>query len=185
MSAVQDEKALLDDLEAQLALISPDAMSLSLLDGFVAGLKVCPDPVPPEQWMPIVVNPEWSEQDTVAPINAAGPEILRLGGLLMEHYLSVRDAPRAGRRVYEPLLDIDPVSDELMWEIWVEGFAHAVTLRPDALGQLGKDSAGAAEAAEGLTSLAEHCAGVREMTAEQVDLFQKIAPTLFSIWMDE
>ena len=49
----------------------------------------------------------------------------------MEHYNSVAGAMT--RSLWcEPIYEIDPNSDEVLWEPWVDGFTRAMRLRPDA-----------------------------------------------------
>ena len=48
-SQINDLEDLLDSLELML-----DAMSVSELDGFVAGLLLCPEMIAPSEWLPEV-----------------------------------------------------------------------------------------------------------------------------------
>lgn len=49
----------------------------------------------------------------------------------MEHYNSVAGAMT--RSLWcEPIYEVDPNSDEVLWEPWVDGFTRAMRLRPDA-----------------------------------------------------
>ena len=43
-------------LEDELLALSEDTMLLEELDGFIAGLLVCPDLIKPGEWLPIVWN---------------------------------------------------------------------------------------------------------------------------------
>ena len=38
--------------------LGEDAMVLEELDGFVAGILVCPEMIPPSDWLPLVWNSE-------------------------------------------------------------------------------------------------------------------------------
>lgn len=101
--------------------VDEDAMLLSELDGFLAGVIVCPDMVPPSEWLPNV----WGELE---PDFESPQQARMIHGLIMEHYNGlIRDLNR-GR--YRPIYDID-TDDSYLWEIWMEGFKSAMDLRPD------------------------------------------------------
>lgn len=102
------------------AVASDDAMLLSELDGFLAGIAVCPDPILPSEWMPVV----WAEE---------GPEFESPGqaqivnDLIRGHYNDiVRQLNRGG---YRAIYDLD-TDDSSLWELWVDGFWSMVLLRP-------------------------------------------------------
>ena len=62
-----DLPAYLYALEAALLALPPDseAMVLSQLDGFIAGVIVSPDPVPAEEWLPEVWGEDATEETAV------------------------------------------------------------------------------------------------------------------------
>jgi uncharacterized protein len=118
----------LDRLDALLQEQPPenDGMLLSEFDGFCAGLIVCPETIPPSDWVPLV----WGED--AAP-SFASPSAYRSAlDLIMAHYNRVARSLMPPSSGYLPVLDIDPSSGETLWEPWVEGFEHAMALRPDA-----------------------------------------------------
>ena len=103
--------------------VGDDAMLLSELDGFLAGVIACPEMILPSEWLPVV----WGEEE---PVFDSLEQAQTVNGLIMGHYNDlVRDLER-GR--YRPVYDIDNGDDSIIWETWIEGFWEAATLRPKA-----------------------------------------------------
>ena len=53
-------------------------------------------------------------------------------GAVTCHYNRVAWALAEDPEAYAPVLEIDPNSDEVLWEPWVDGFERAMRLRADA-----------------------------------------------------
>jgi len=103
--------------------VGEEAMLLSTLDGFLAGLIVCPDMIMPSEWMPMV----WGDND--GPIFDSMEQAETIKGLIMGHH---NDITRGlDRSQYRPIYDVD-IDDTFLWEIWIEGFGQAMQLRPEA-----------------------------------------------------
>lgn len=104
-------------------------MTLSELDGYVTGVLACPDMIAPSEWLPHV----WGEtgEAAFADQKTADETI----AAVMAHYNSVADAMTRTLWV-EPIYEIDPNSDETLWEPWIDGFTRAMGLRPDAWSNL-------------------------------------------------
>lgn len=102
--------------------VGDDAMLLSELDGFLAGVIVCPDLIMPSEWMPVV----WGED---APVFDTMEQAQTVNDLIMGHYNDI--IGQLDRDKYSPVYDID-IDDSFLWETWMEGFWKAMTLRPDA-----------------------------------------------------
>ncbi len=100
-----------------------EVMLLSELDGFLAGIAVCPGLILPGEWMDEI----WGEEEPVFADERQANEVL---GLIMGHYNDIlRRLNTPGR--YAPLLETDR-DGSILWELWASGFAKAVALRPDA-----------------------------------------------------
>jgi uncharacterized protein len=123
----------LKTLEEQLLALSDDAMILSELDGFIAGLIVCPDLITPHEWLPRVWG-EW--EDGEGPVFESQAQLDSIFSGIMAHFNHVADTlhRRPGR--YQPIFDVDERHDEILWETWAHGFSIAVNLRPDAWSEL-------------------------------------------------
>lgn len=117
----------LDHLAELLSVLPQDnyPMTLSELDGYVTGLLSCPELIPPSDWLSHV----WGESgDAEFPdLKAADTTI----SAVMAHYNSVASELTKSPWI-EPIYGVDPNSDEILWEPWVDGFTRALRLRPDA-----------------------------------------------------
>ena len=121
------ENKRLDRLDALLHALPFETMPMALseLDGYVTGLLACPEMIPPSEWLLHV----WGETgDAQFPDQKTAEKTI---GAVMEHYNSVAGAMT--RSLWcEPIYEVDPNSDEVLWESWVDGFTRAMRLRPDA-----------------------------------------------------
>ena len=102
--------------------VGDDAMLLSELDGFLAGLIVCPDLILPGEWLPVV----WGGDE---PVFDGLEQAKAVNNLIMGHYNDI--LRQLDRRRYAPVYDIDR-DDSPLWEIWIEGLLAAMRLRPQA-----------------------------------------------------
>jgi uncharacterized protein len=110
----------LDRLDLYLSELGDDAMLLSELDGYLAGVIVCPEMIQPSEWLPEV----WGEGH----VFESPEEAQELLPIVMAFY---NDIARAiGRsRTYVPRLDAD-MDGSPFWELWASGFGRALDLRP-------------------------------------------------------
>ena len=106
-----------------------EAMLLSELEGFLAGVVVCPELILPSEWTPMI----WGENGPVFDNERQAREIL---GLIMEHYNDV--IRQLDRGDFSPLYDVD-IDGEVLWELWIEGFLTAMQMRPQAWVDLSHD----------------------------------------------
>ena len=65
--------------------LGEDAMVLVELDGFVAGILVCPEMIPPSDWLPLVWNSEGGSDPVFEDLAHAN----KVMGLVMEYYNQV------------------------------------------------------------------------------------------------
>ena len=117
----------LDRLEALLfALpIENDPMSLSELDGYITGLLTCPEMIAPSEWLPVVWGHTGDAAFADLKTAAETTEAVRA------HYNAMAQEI-AGKGWLNPIYEIDPNSDETLWEPWIDGFTSAQSLRPEA-----------------------------------------------------
>ncbi len=111
--------------------LSDDAMLLSELDGFLAGVIVCPDLIMPSEWVPLI----WRNED---PVYEDLKQMQTVNGLIMDHYNDI--IRQMDKHRYAPIFDVDTRDDITLWEFWLEGFHTALTLRPDAWLSFGERS---------------------------------------------
>lgn len=111
-------------LDKQLARLpeGSEPMLISELDGFVAGILVCPDLVMPGEWLQMV----WcGGGEGATPVFENARQVEELAGLIMEHYNAVADDIR--RSQYVPVFDVEPGTGDILWEIWIDGFAPGLS----------------------------------------------------------
>ena len=73
----------LHELDQALVALNEGAMLLSEFDGFVAGLLVCPDLIPPSEWLPLVWGEEEEQEEPPFSSPAHDDAII---ALMMAHY---------------------------------------------------------------------------------------------------
>lgn len=118
----------IDHLEELLSNLEvmPDAMCVSELDGYVAGLLLCPEMIMPSEWLPEV----WGLDDE--PEFASMEQAQATIGAVMAHYNRVAENLSTRNRPYEIVLEQAGGEGEPFWEFWIAGFYQAMRLRPDA-----------------------------------------------------
>ncbi|SEP03063.1 uncharacterized protein SAMN04490248_12045 [Salinihabitans flavidus] len=100
-------------------------MTVSELDGYVTGILVCPEMIPPSDWLAHV----WGETgEANFPDPRTAEETI---AAVMAHYNFVATA-MADSPWIEPIYEVDPNSDETLWEPWIDGFVAAMRLCPEA-----------------------------------------------------
>jgi uncharacterized protein len=168
-------------LEQELHALGDDAMLIEEFDGFVAGLLVCPEMISPNEWLPLIWNREGqAEQSPLENLDHAN----RLFGLIMLNYNDVVLALMNRPERYRALFPVDARNGDIIWEIWVEGFAAALSLRPAVWRQLLDADRETANAMAGLLLLTDIVRGeLDDIPQEDVDKLREAAPTLIPGWV--
>lgn len=164
----------LDRLELLLLALPQEnyPMTVSELDGYVTGILSCPELIPPSEWLPHV----WGESG-----DAGFPDLKTAEatiGAVMAHYNAVAgDMTRTPW--IEPIYEVDPNSDETLWEPWVDGFTRAMSLRADAWQELLDQADDETRSALiFMFALQEINEGTSKLTEEEVDEVDLEAPDL-------
>jgi uncharacterized protein len=167
----------LRQLEKELADLPGDGepMLVSALDGFL----VCPDLIMPSKWLPLV----WGDGgDDAAPVFESTAHAEKLIGLVMQHYNAIATDLQRGR--FAPVFDVDRRHDEVLWELWIDGFEKARRLNPQSWLRIASGDEEACAALAGLITLAEISRGDSSLAqAEIYDLTEK-APELIPHWVE-
>ena len=168
-------------LDEVLASFPPDSevMLLGELDGFIAGVITSPELVPTAEWLSLV----WGEDDTLF---EDADEQSWFVLLVMRHYQAVVRGLARGSGQYRPPFEIDPRNGEILWEIWMEGFAYAMDLRPeswDAIMESGDEQA--ATALAGMITLAEIAEDRSDLERAEIDRLTAAAPELIARWLSD
>ena len=168
-------------LDRQLADLPEDIdpMLISELDGFLAGILVCPELIMPGEWLPMV----WSGTDeNAAPAFENAKQMEKLVGLVMEHYNATADDLQRGQ--YAPVFDVDTRHDEILWEFWIEGFEAAMQLRPECWEAMLESDEDTQVALAGLVTLFEISRNESGLSRPEADELSENAPDLIAHWVD-
>ena len=170
----------LKQLDEELLALGEETMLLEELDGFIAGLLVCPDLIKPGEWLPIVWNRDSPDQQ---PAFDNLDHVNRVLGLVMEHYNSVARTLMERPDRYSPLFSVDTRNGDILWELWIEGFEKAVELRPEAWQKLLNANADTATAMRGMMKLAEVGCRDQHLPQKELDAIITTAPDNIARWV--
>jgi uncharacterized protein len=170
----------LKQLDEELLALGEDTMLLEELDGFIAGLLVCPDLIKPGEWLSIVWNRDSAEQQ---PAFDNLDHVNRVLGLVMEHYNSVARTLMERPDRYSPLFSVDTRNGDILWELWIDGFEKAVRLRPSAWRKLLDADADTAAAMSGMLMLADIARGDENAPRKDRDSAVATAPDNIAAWV--
>lgn len=127
----------IETLEAGLEAIDPeDSMAVEELDGFCAALACCPDPIPREEWLPLVLGSSPRARAAALAPEGEGPDAALLR-LVERHRVAVAAMLHDGTG-FAPVLAYDEHGNAL-GNAWAIGFVRAMGLRPDAWTPLDDD----------------------------------------------
>lgn len=106
-----------------LAVANENTMSLSEFDGFCTGLILCPEMVPPSQWLKEV----WG--------GMGNPQLESLEAIQTTLDLIKGHYNRVARMLitpasYSPVMRKNRTEGQVLFGNWVEGFVQAIRLRP-------------------------------------------------------
>ena len=170
-------EAEIDKLEALLKALRAEAepMTLGELDGFLTGVIVCPELIPPSEWLPEV----WGS-DGAADF-ASLDEAQALITAVMDHYNRIVSRLANTSEEIGLIFKVDPTGGDLLWEPWVSGFERAMRLRPDSWEQIiESDDEEAASSVAMMLALHQIDIGTSELDEEAIDEVDNMAPELIS-----
>ena len=146
-------------------------MLLTELDGLLTGVLVSPEPITPEEWLPIV----WGDDtDGVPPFDDPLDVQWFRDAVIARRDEIGRDL---GRGRLQPIFDIDERNGDVLWEPWVDGFAEAMALRPDKWLALAEgDDVNVADPIASLSELISVARGESELDTPAVNALDVSAP---------
>ena len=122
----------LKQLDEELLNLGEEATLLEELDGFIAGLLVCPDLIKPGEWLPVIWNLDGGDlQPAFDDLGHAN----QIFGLIMEHYNSVARTLMEHPDRYTPLFSVYNGNGDILWELLDRGLRES---RQVAAGSLAK-----------------------------------------------
>ena len=170
MGHAAEEIAFLTDLLDRIGE-EREAMTVVELDGFVAGLVLCPEWIGPAEWLPLVWGGDRASGDVEESVDA----MLAVAA----HYRRVAEDLANDPKGYRAVLGFYPDRVELLWEPWVWGLRQAKGLRSEAWLQIGATGDGEAMAAlamiETMNDIGE---GVSDLAEEAVEEIRRSARDL-------
>ena len=143
-------------------------MNVVELDGYVAGLVVCPVTVPPDEWLPGV----WGSNIGFEDAEGTEPTI----AAVMAHYSRISRELVERPEGYAPILEVDGDSGEEVWEPWVGGFERAMRLRRAVWRRIARsDDREAAASLNMMIALSDTCRGRSDLTEEGEEKLRGLA----------
>lgn len=109
--------------------VNDDAMNLSELDGFLAGMIVSPASVLPIEWMRQVWGEGGLSLDSIDKVDA-------VNGLVMARYTAIISMLDQGGG-FSPIYDVD-AQENVVWPVWSGGFLRAMAMRPESWHMFGE-----------------------------------------------
>ncbi len=170
-----------DAIDALVA--DTEVMLPSQLDGYLTGVAISPDPIPPSEWLPQVWTSGDPEAD--AAIFEDAREAQWYEALVIEHHDAIKRALDKGRGRYQPFLEEDVRSHEIMWEVWIEGLQKGLALRAEVWPPLGNSEDKAVrEAIAGLMTLMDIAFDACDLERPMIDALTEDAPALIPGWIE-
>lgn len=158
-------------------------MLIEDLDGFLTGVIVCPDMILPSRWMPHIWSQNGSEDH--APVFENMAQVQLITDLIMDHYNGIAKSLLPGPAAYEPVFTVDTHNDDVLWELWAEGFARAMTLSPASWFTIVESGdTDAVTALSGLRSLIAIATGESKLSKTEQDRLTAEAPDLIPEWVE-
>ena len=110
----------------------PPAMSLSEIDGFLAGAAIGPSPITSGEWLPEI----WGKQE---PGFREPAEMRAVLAAIMNRYREIPFCLRCDPQEFTPILERS-LTVQMAASAWAKGFFHAIKLRRQAWMPLFKDA---------------------------------------------
>jgi len=167
MKKIPSRFSRLDGALADLPLDEP--MLLTELDGFLTGVLLSPEPVAPDEWLQNV----WGVDDGTPPFE--DPRDVRwFADAVMARQEEIRRHLQRGK--LQPIFDIDERNGDVLWELWLDGFADAMALRPDGWTALADGEPGIADAYASLSLLLAIARDESTLDSMEINALQDRAP---------
>ena len=106
----------------------------------------------------------------------------KLIGLVMQHYNATATDLNRGR--FAPLFDVDKRHNEVLWELWIDGFERAMRLRPQSWVKIADGDEEARTALAGLITLAEISRDDSSLAEAEIHDLTEEAPDLIPRWVE-
>ncbi len=153
------------EVELERRLDEEGGLPISVVDGLLAGVLLCPEAVAEDEWLSkaailIPQDPDGSYDET------ASPELI---ALIRRRYAAVEQEMRAG--YYVPIFAVDDEEpDGVRWQPWINGFSMTFALRREAWSRMSRSrNADVATATMALMRLWAHGRSEIQLPVEDID----------------
>lgn len=174
----------LSDFLRDLPEENSEAMLIEELDGFLAGVLVCPEMIPPSRWMPHV----WSHKGDGShkPVYQSIEHAQKILDLIMHHYNSIaRNLLPGTKEGYEPVISFIEATGEEFCMVWAAGFERALNLVPGSwLPIIESGDPDAVDALKSLRTLVAISNGESTLPEEEQSRFLDEAPDAIGEWIE-
>lgn len=102
-------------------LAPDDCMGLSDLDGFLTGIAIGPEPIPPSEWLPVIwggEEPDFKSED----------QMRMILGAVMNRYNEIIAGFKSDPETFAPIYLGKPKGEPIVGD-WAAGFLDAVNMR--------------------------------------------------------
>jgi len=168
-----------DELEQALLVLDDRAMVLEELDGFIAGLLVGPETIPVSEWFAAAFGMTGGRTSVFDTIDHANDVL----GLVTDYYNDVAITLAEHPDNYRPLFPVDQRNGDVLWELWMDGFARAIDLRRAPWTKLFDVGGDATAAVAGLFMLADIVREDHDLPDDEVAGLTQQAPMLIPQWI--
>jgi uncharacterized protein len=166
-------------LSRAVMALGDHARSVGGVDGVLAAVLTCPEPIPPEEWLPLLWDLTDADEDFAF---EETPETVTAVAEILKRYGQIAAELEIGGETFAPLYDVDGRLDDTLWELWIEGFEAGMSLRPEVWEAITMAEDDTADALRLLITLANIADGDPETKAElgpeQLKLLTDGAPDL-------
>ncbi len=161
-----------------------DAMLIEELDGFLAGMLVCPEMIPPSTWMPHIWSRNGDGKHQPVYKNIAHAQ--KILDLIMHHYNSIaRSLLPGAKQGYEPVISYIEATGEEFCMLWAAGFERALNLVPGSwLSIIESGDSDAVDALKSLRTLVAISNGESTLPEEEQIGFLDEAPGAIGEWIE-
>jgi uncharacterized protein len=174
----------LSDFLRDLPEENSEAMLIEELDGFLAGVLVCPEMIPPSTWMPHI----WSQKGDGShkPVYQSIEHAQKILELIMHHYNSIaRNLLPGTKEGYGPVISFIEATGEEFCMLWAAGFERALNLAPSSwLSIIKSGDPEAVEALRSLRALVAISNGESTLPEEEQIRFLDKAPDAIGEWIE-
>ncbi|CCE05064.1 putative transporter (YecA family protein with SEC-C motif) [Bradyrhizobium sp. STM 3843] len=154
-------------------------MVLEELDGFIAGLLVCPETIPVSEWFAAAFGMTGGRTSVFDTIDHANDILGRVTDYYNDIAMTLAEHPEE----YRPLFPIDESNGDVLWELWIDGFMRAIDLRRSAWTKLLDVGEDATAALAGLFMLADIAGENHDLPDKELTRLTQQAPMLIPQWV--